>query len=293
MNKSNSLTFFTIMTILTFPTMVHCQSAREMMIEVDRVARHSSYSVIQEVKLMSCKYGKNGAKTVCTEKPRVKRIESVQLDTGTDNRDSKTVSFILEPIGEKGMGMLTYEFDAAGEDNISWLYLPALGKVKKIISSESDDDSGSSYFGSEFLLEDLENTEVDDYHYTLVEESELRKRPVWVIEAIPVPERLRKTRYGKSQFWIDKERYIPLMSHHYNKQLKPYKQMVMSGIKQIDGVWTPQRITVKNLLSHRMSGMITSSIKFNVNVSDQFLSHRSLVDFAYRERELKKLESSL
>jgi hypothetical protein len=272
---------------------VRALTAHEIMTEVDRVARESSSSAVQEVKLISCKYGKKDGKTVCTEKPRTKRIESVQLDTGDRQEDSKTVSFILEPIGEKGMAMLSFEFDAQDKDNISWLYLPAMGKVKKIISSDPDDDSGSSFFGSEFFLEDLENIDVDDYTYPHVEEGQFRGRPVWIVEAVPVPAHLRKTRYGKSKLWIDRERHILLMQQLYNKRLKPYKQITMSRIERIDGVWTPRRIVVKNLGSKRMSVMMTTSVCFNVTVPQQFLTQRALIDFAYRERELAGLREHL
>jgi hypothetical protein len=268
-------------------------SALEIMTEVDRVARESSSSAVQEVKLISCKYGKKDGKTVCTERPRAKRIESVQCDTGDRQEDSKTVSFILEPIGEKGMAMLSYEFDAQDKDNISWLYLPAMGKVRKIISSDPDDDSGSSFFGSEFFLEDLENIDVDDYTYPHVEEGQFQGRPVWIIEALPVPAHLRKTRYGKSKLWIDRERHILLMQQLYNKRLKPYKQITMSRIERIDGVWTARRIVVKNLVSKRMSVMMTTSVCFNVTVPQQFLTQRALIDFAYRERELAGLREHL
>jgi hypothetical protein len=287
------LTLSLILVTLLWAPGARAETGVEIMTEVDRVARESSSSVLQEVKLVSCKYGKKNGKTVCTERPRTKRIESVQLDTGERQEDSKTVSFILEPVGEKGMAMLSFEFDAQDKDNISWLYLPAMGKVKKIISSDPDDDSGSSFFGSEFFLEDLENIDVDDYTYPRVEQGQFQGRPVWIIEAVPVPAHLRKTRYGKSKLWIDRERHILLMSQLYDKQLKPYKQITMSRIEQIDGVWTSRRILVKNLVSKRMSVMMLTSVCFNVNVSPQFLTQRALIDFAYRERELAGLREHL
>jgi hypothetical protein len=278
---------------LTWASSARAQTALKIMTEVDRVARESSSSTFQEVKLLSCKYGKKNGKTVCIETPRTKRIESAQLDTGEHKKDSKTVSFILEPIGEKGMAMLTFEFDAQDKDNISWLYLPAMGKVKKIINSDPDDDSGSSFFGSEFFLEDLENFDVDDYDYTLVKESRFQKRPVWIIEAVPTKAHLRKTRYGKSKLWIDQERHILLMSQLHNKQLKPYKQITMSKIERIDGVWTARRMIVKNLAAKRMSAMMVTAVCYNIKVPRQFLSQRALIDFSYRERELSGLREHL
>lgn len=293
MKKNQLRTIVFILAILFISPAVYGQDARQIMIEVDRVARESSTSVVQKMKLMTCAYGKKGRKTVCKENPRIKLIESAQLDVGADGKDSKSVSFILEPIGEKGMGMLSFEFDDPDKDNINWIYLSALGKVKKIVSGESEDDEGGSFFGSEFLLEDLENTEIDDYSYRLVKDSTYRKRPVWIIDAVPTAKRLRKTKYGKTRVFVDKERKIVLMSQLFDKRLKPYKQIAMNRIESIDGIWTARMILVKNLKSKRMSTMALESVQFNVEVPEQFLSQRSLVDFAYRERELGKLRRHL
>ena len=89
------------------------------------------------------------------------------------------------------------------------------------------------------------------------------------------------------------ERHILLMSQLYNKQLKPYKQITMSKIEQIDGVWTPRRMIVKNLIEGRMSAMMTTSVCYNVKVPRQFLTRRALIDFSYRERELSGLRDHL
>ncbi len=284
---------FILMVSFLVTANAQADQAKEIMEEVDRIARESSSSVVQKIKLMTCTYGKKGKKTVCTKKPRIKLLESAQKDVGVDGKDSKAISFILEPIGEKGMGMLSFEFDDPDKDTINWLYLSAMGKVKKIVSGESEDDEGSSFFGSEFLLEDMENAEIEDYQYKLLKEGNYGKRPVWVIEAIPTKKRLRKTKYGKSKMWIDRERKIVLMTQLFDKRMQAYKQISMSSIEKINGIWTAKSVLVRNLKSKRMSIMKLESIRYNVEISEQFLTQRSLVDFAYRERELNKLRQHL
>jgi hypothetical protein len=271
----------------------HAQTAKEIMIKADKIATESSNSMFQKMKLSTCKYAKKGKKTVCTKNPRIKLIESAQKDVGSRGKDSKSISFILEPIGEKGMGMLIFDYDDSDKDTISWLYLSAMGKVKKIISGTDDDDESGSFFGSEFLIEDMENHDIEDYTYKILKETVYQKRPVWIIESIPTPKRLRKSKYGKSHTWIDKERFIELKVQLYNKQLKPYKQITMRNIENIDGVWTPRKITIKNLKTKRTSVVSLISVSYNIEIPEQFLTQRALTDFAYREREMIKIKRHL
>ena len=278
-----------LLLIAGLPTAVIGQTARDIVLEADRVAKESSSSSIQKMKLSTCKYGKKKKKIVCVEKPRIKLIESIQKDMGPSGKDTYGVSIILEPIGEKGIGMLSYDYDAADKDADTWLYLSALGKVKRMISSSEDSDESGSFFGTEFSIEDMESTKIDDYRYRIVKKTTYRKRPVWIVESVPTPKRMRKTRYGKTVTWIDRERYIVLKVHLFNRHGKPHKRLSMRDIKLIDNVWVARKMSMNNLISRRVTHMRLYSIAFNIDVPDEFLTQRTLTDFAFRERELNKL----
>jgi hypothetical protein len=229
----------------------------------------------------------------CTENPRIKVLESVQKDYGANKKDSRSIAIVLEPISDKGIGMLTYEYDASGKDNDVWLYLSALGKVKRIISSSEDSDESGSFFGTEFSIEDIESRKIGDYTYKILEQATYAERPVWLIESIPKPERARKTRYGKFISWVDKERYILLKEELYNRNGKLYKQVTMGNIERIDNVWVARKVTMNNLSTRRATIMDLVSVAFNMEVSDEFLTQRTLTDFAFRERNLAKLRAYL
>ncbi len=264
-------------------------TGRDIMIKVDKVSKESSRSAVQKMKLSTCKYGKKGKKIRCVEKPRVKLMESVQKDTGKNGLDTRSISIILEPIGEKGIGMLTYDYDDSDKDADTWLYLSALGKVKRMISSSEDNDESGSFFGSEFSVEDMEAPKIDDYTYKILKETTYAKRPAWVIESIPTAKRARKTKYSKSVSWIDKERFISLKINLYNRRGKPYKKLTMQDIKLIDNVWVSRKMSMNNLITKRLTRLSLTSVAFNMDVPDEFLTQRTLTDFAFRERELKKL----
>ncbi|MCP4751521.1 MAG: outer membrane lipoprotein-sorting protein, partial [Proteobacteria bacterium] len=221
-------TLFGVVVWWTLGGWASAQSARDIVVKVDEVSQESYSSSIQKMKLSTCKYGRKGRKMVCVEKPRIKVIESVQKDAGAGGKDSHSIAIILEPIGEKGIGMLTYDYDDPNLDADTWLYLSALGKVKRMVSGSDDDDSASgSFFGTEFSIEDMESTKIDDYTYKILKETTYRKRSVWIVESVPTPKRARKTRYGKSVSWIDKERYITLKVELYNRYGKPFKRLTM------------------------------------------------------------------
>ena len=268
---------------------VFAQTAEEIVREVDRVARESYTSTVQKTKLSTCKYHVKKKRMRCSEKPRIKVIESIQKDAGVNNLDSKSVSIILEPVSDRGIGMLSYDYDAADRDADTWLYLSALGKVKRMISSSESSDESGSFFGTEFSIEDMESNKVEDYTYRILKEGNYMKRPVWVVESVPTPKRARKTRYGKAISWIDKERYLTMKVNLYNRHGKLYKQMTMRGIEKIDNVWISRRVTMNNLSTRRVTNMELLSVAFNMEVSEEFLTQRTLTDFAFRERNLVKM----
>ncbi len=269
------------------------ENPREIMAQVDDVARNSYSSTIQKVKLSTCRYGRKGKKIVCAENPRVKVMESVQKDTGVNGRDSQSIAIILAPAREKGIGMLTYDYDDPDHDADNWLYLSALGKVKRMISGSDDDGESGSFFGTEFSIEDMENTNIDDFSYRIMKKTIYRKRPVWIIQSTPTAKKARKSKYSKIITWIDRERLITMKIQMYNRYGKPSKRMTLKSIKKIDGVWIARKLTMNNLKTKRVTNMSLFSIAFNIEVPDAFLTQRTLTDSAFRERELAKLRRHL
>ncbi|MDH5561364.1 MAG: outer membrane lipoprotein-sorting protein [Deltaproteobacteria bacterium] len=267
------------------------QSGREIMEKVDDVARAASESSFSIMKLSTCMFGKKGNKIRCAEKPRIKRIESVQINTGMDKKDVKSVSVVLEPAAERGIGMLSFTYNDAKRDTESWLYLSALGKVKRMASGNEEDAEPVSVFGSEFTTEDMETGKYEDYNYKILKETKIGKRPAWKIEIIAKPH--KKTRYSKTQVWVDQERFLLLKSQTYDKLGQPYKRLSFYRVEQIKGVWMARSIVIMNLQTNRLSKINMEKIALNVKVSPTFLTQRTLTDLAFREKHLKQLRQQM
>jgi hypothetical protein len=265
-------------------------SALEIVQKMDDERRASTESAFNRMKLTTCKYGVKNGKLKCVEKPRVKLMESAQINTGVDNKDSKSIAIILQPASEKGIGMLSWTYDARDKDNETWLYLSALGKVKRIAAGSDDEDSEpTSMFGSEITTEDMETGKLDDYTYTLLKEGDYKGRPVYVVESVATPERMKKTRYSKSQTWIDAERFVALKVQMYDKQGNLVKRMQVGKMELINDIWVTRSLTMFNLIAQRLTNMKLEAITFGVEIDEGFLTQRALTDAAFRQSHLGKL----
>ncbi len=268
------------------------QNAKTIMEKADANARRQSDSSFMVMQISTCKYGVKGGKIKCVSKPTVKKLESASINAGRGGKDTKSISIILEPASERGIGMLSYAYDDSKKDNETWLYLSALGKVKRMVASNSDANSEPvNIFGSEFTTEDQETGKIDDYTYKLLETVKFQGRKTYVIEQTPTPARAKKTRYAKTVVWIDAQRYLALKVAMYDKRGNEIRRILAGKIEKINGIWLSRSITIMNLVSTRLSNMALGSITFGVDIDEELLTKRSLTDKAFRERQLKALRA--
>jgi len=281
--------------LLTVSSSVFAQmNAREILEKVEDAQRTTTDSAFNRIQLSSCQFGVRDSQITCAERPRVKALESVGVNFGPQNKDTRSVSVVLEPPAEKGIGMLSVTYDDSDQDNETWLYLSALGTVKRIASGNSDDDSEpASIFGSEFTTEDQDTGKLDEYTLTIVEETTESGRDIWKIESIPNEERARKSRYARTVQYIDKERFVLLRADMYDQHDREVKRLIASRVELIDDVWVARSLTMMNLVSNRLSNMAILEIHTGIDVPEDFLSQRTLTDVAFRETELQKLREQI
>lgn len=269
-------------------------NGRDILERVESTQRAVSDAAFNRVQLSSCQFGIQNSQITCAERPRVKALESVSINTGEGDLDTKTISIIREPAAERGIGMLSYTYDSPQQDNETWLYLSALGQVKRIASGNSDDNSEpASIFGSEFSTEDQDTGKLDEYQINLLREDNVSGREVWVIESIPNAERARKTRYARTVQYIDKTRFVVLRADMYDQQGREIKRLMASRVEQVNGNWTARSLTMMNLVANRLSNMAILEIHNGLEIPEAFLTPRTLTDVAFREAELSKLREQV
>jgi len=266
----------------------------EIMKRSDDALRSTNDSSFNRMQLSSCKFGVTQGRITCAERARVKSLESVAKNYGPELKDTKSVTITLEPAAERGIGMLSFAYDDSERDNETWLYLSALGRVKRIAAGNSEEETEpASLFGSEFTTEDTDTGKLEEYTINLLGETTQAGRDVWQIEMIPNAERARKTRYSRTVHYIDKERFVALRSEMYDQYEREVKRLMASRVELVNDIWMARSLTMMNLVTNRLSNMAFVEIYTDLNIEDEFLTQRTLTDAAYRETELEKLRSQL
>jgi len=266
-------------------------SATDIMEKV--YTRYDGDTRISRQSISTCKYGLKNKSIACIEQPRIKVSENYGKDFGNRGEDSKSLTLIVEPASERGIGILQYDYEDITREADQWIYLSALGKPKRVAAGNQDEDEPKkgSMFGSEFALEDLEKARAKDYTATILKEVIYKKRPCWIVQLIPTPEKARKSSYSKMVAWIDKERYVEHKVQYYDRKGLYVKKKTQIGWEKKGNVWFARKLIMDNLISKRISVMETHNISFNVSIDDEFLSLRSLTDASFRERNMRELKT--
>ena len=286
--KATCLVLFAAL-FLAAPTAALAQDAREIMIKVDDATNHSYSSSARRVKFSTCRYNVAGGKLSCAEKPRVVIFESFgksRRPAGRRDNDSKSLDVIIQPVSDKNTAMLSWGYAEDDKATDFWIYLPVLSKVKRIVSVADGGESGA-VFGSEVTAEDAEVKKVRDYTYKLLGEDTYRGRPVWKIESIPTANRSKRSFYGRIVSFIDKERFIVMKQDLYDRSGRHHKQFTVLNVTRIGKAWLATNAAMNNLTKRRITTWEQSDIVLNVDIDEEFLSQRSLTDFAYRERQMQ------
>jgi outer membrane lipoprotein-sorting protein len=148
--------------------------------------------------------------------------------------------------------------DNASGGSDQWIFLPALGKVRRIASSES----GGSFMGTDFSYDDLSLMDRDvslDAHSILREET-LAGAACFVIQSVPKDADFQ---YSKMLTWVDKANYRIYKRELYNKRDAVEKVMEISGYKDVQGRDTPTLTKVSTLAAGTSTTISMDIIKYD------------------------------
>lgn len=284
------LTFSFLM--LSMPITRLQADARGKAIAKKMIDREDGKSRYEKSILASCRFQEKGGKKSCISKPRVKIFEALSKDIGAGLKDTISLNLILDPPAERGTAFLQKDYDQEGKDSEQWVYLPALKKLKRVVSESYNSPKTGTLFGSEISYEDIEKVHLQDYNYKYISEENYDGRSVYVLEARPTQRRAPKSSYRLSKFWIDKATYIILKAEMFDRQNRLYKSMFSQGLIQRKGVWLARRMIIVNYRNGRMSMMRSDKIAVNPRISSGLFENRALEDASYRERAMQSIRKA-
>ncbi len=204
---------------------------------------------------------------------RVRKMVQYRKNYG---KDEKSIIFFLTPKDIKDTSYLSFDWDDGNRDDDSWLYLPALKKVKRLASSDKSD----AFLGSDFTYTDITSSKRHYWNYVIKKESDPQGgKDCWLIEGTPKkPIRkkvIRETGYLKVNIWVQKDNFVKVKGKFWIKKGKRIKYFKASKVKKIGGVWTPviqQMVTTKAGRVEHKTIMKLNKVKYNLPIDDSFFT---------------------
>jgi hypothetical protein len=182
---------------------------------------------------------------------------------------SKSYIRFTSPATIDGTSFLSWE--VAGKDDEQFLYLPELGRDRRIASSQKDSD----FVNTDFTYEDMQERDIDQDNHTLVREEKHGGYDCWVVESVPRDP--KSSQYKRQVAWIPKDIYLPIRVEFYTKVLRqPTKILTVRRLEKISGIWTGKEAEMKNHERNTVTVLRTLEIKYNKGLPDRMFTRAYL-----------------
>ena len=206
-----------------------------------------------------------------TEKGGSTRNRSISMMTKSyaDGLEKRIIRF-TEPADVRGTSMLVFDNKNTADD--MWIYLPALKKTRRIVTSEK----GKSFMSSEFTNADMSSPSVSDFTYKHLEKSGTNNQ--WIIESFPVNED-KADEYGFSKkisyISIDKNQVLKMEFYNFDKEL--FKVIEIKSIFPLsDGKYMVKDMVASNLNTIRKSEILFTKINEGEQIEDSNFTIQNL-----------------
>ncbi|MBU1168050.1 MAG: outer membrane lipoprotein-sorting protein [Proteobacteria bacterium] len=213
---------------------------------------------------------------VLIDKNNDERKKYFKIFSKDHGKDTHTIMFIVDPPSIKNTGFLTLDYDDPTKDDDQFLYLPALGKSKRIASN----DKNGSFMGSDMNYSDMSSRELPDYDFKLLKELDLKGAQCWLIESTPRSEKVMdETGYKKSIYAIRQDNYMVTRIKAWTTEGDYIKLIDFDDLQKIEGIWVSLSIKVIKKrgddVVHK-TDITISQVAFNQNLADDIFSKRRL-----------------
>ncbi len=186
-----------------------------------------------------------------------------------DGTEKRLIKFLAPP-DVAGTSILIYDYEK-GQDDM-WIYLPALKKTRRIISS----DKGKSFMGSEFSNTDMSAPPIDDFNHRLLPAD--ADNSEWIVESVPADDR-KEDEYGYSRkvSYISRDTYTLKKIEFYNFDNELYKVIKVEAIENAgNGKFIIRRMTAENLLNGKSSEIKMDNIRTGAEIDDNLFDINTL-----------------
>jgi hypothetical protein len=201
------------------------------------------------------------------------RTMTLLVKNGSGAQGDRTLVRFLYPNDIKNTGLLVWEHPDADDER--FLYLPALGRVRRIAGEEKQE----SFVGSDLSYEDIGGRDLADYTYAFADENATwtapdgTRHPAWALESrAKDPD----ADFPRTVSLVLKDRFIIVYADVFNRRNEREKIVDVKRLERVDNIWTTLDLIVVNERQHTRTELATTSIRYNTGLTDEDFSRREL-----------------
>jgi outer membrane lipoprotein-sorting protein len=173
----------------------------------------------------------------------------------------------------KGTAFLVWEHP--GTEDERFLYLPALGRVRRITGAEAQDN----FVGSDFTYEDISGRELDDYTYTMVDRNATWSGPEGTtFPAYRIESRAKdsQARFPRIVSTIRKDNFVVVHAEIYNRRDERQKVYEVRKLDLIQSIWTLSDVAMTDATAKTHTDLGLTHVRYNIGLKDGDFSRREL-----------------
>lgn len=206
-----------------------------------------------------------------TEKNGASRARTILMTTKSfaDGTEKRLIRF-TEPADVRGTSMLIVDNKEIADE--MWIYLPALKRTRRIVSSEK----GKTFMSSEFSNADMSSPTPSDFTNKFAPGS--GKDNQWIIESTPAGENIAEE-YGYSRkiSYISMDKCQINKMEFYNFDNELFKTIEIEKVYPLpDGKYLVSDMKAVNLLKGRSSEISFTDINARTRIEDSFFTVQNL-----------------
>jgi outer membrane lipoprotein-sorting protein len=158
-----------------------------------------------------------------------------------------------------------------GGNDDQWIFLPSLGKVRRIAASEGS----GSFVGTDLSYNDISsaNRDPDLDTHRIVREEELRGKSCYVIESTPKDSSYQ---YSKMVQWIDKTNSVNYKIELYDKKGAHVKTLEILELRDVQGRLSPMVTKMSTLTTGTSTTINVDILRYDGDIPETVFTPRYL-----------------
>lgn len=197
-----------------------------------------------------------------------RRTRQLEIRSRTAAEGLRTRVRFLAPAEVAGTGFLVVE--KKGGDDEQYLYLPALGKTKRITGRQRDD----KFMGTDLTYADIQAKDLRSATYARLPDGELGGEPVYVVEAKPAD--AQTSPYSKTVSWVHQSAGVTLKMEFYDRAGKLQKLLSVKRLEKQAGHWVAMQSQIQDLQGGSSTAMQVDRVQFNATLTDADFTQQAL-----------------